>query len=144
VERELALVDVPAAGLERALALLAAAHAPASRVEGGPGRAVLAVALENVHGLEPLAAALRREIDGARITAEGIGGVTVVGTGVAGTPRVRQALVEALAALGAAPLAIETGPLRVTVYAEARLLADTAREVHRRLIGSGPDPGTMT
>ncbi len=135
VEKELALVDVPAGAAARALAMLAAAHAPAAPVEGAPGRVVLAVALENVHGFEPLAAALRREIEGARILADGIGAVTVVGTGVAATPRVREALVFALASLGATPLAIEAGPLEVTVYAETRLLADTAREVHRRLIG---------
>jgi hypothetical protein len=70
-----------------------------------------------------------------RIAAGGIGAVTVVGTGVAATPRVREALVAALASLGAVPLAIESGPLAVTVYAETRLLADTAREVHRRLMG---------
>jgi aspartate kinase len=135
VEEEVALVDVPAAAAARALAMLAAAHAPATMVEGEPGRAVLAVALENVHGFEPLAAALRLEIDGARITADGIGAVTVVGTGVAATPRVREAMVAALASLGAAPLAVESGPLEVTVYAESRLLADAAREIHRRLIG---------
>ncbi len=135
VEEELALVDVAAADEQRALALLAAAHAPATRVEGAVGRAVLVVALENVHGFEPLAAALRREFDGVRITAEGIGAVTVVGTGVAATPRVREALLAALAGLGAVPLAQESGPLGVTVYAETRWLADTAREAHRLLIG---------
>jgi aspartate kinase len=135
VERELALVDVPAEGAARALAMLAEAHAPSTRVEGEPGRVVLAVALENVHGLEPLVAALRREIEGVRIAAEGIGAVSVVGTGVAATPRVREALLGALASLGATPLAVESGPLEVTVYAQAHLLADTAREVHRQLIG---------
>jgi aspartokinase len=93
------------------------------------------VALENVHGFEPLAAALRRQIGDVRIAADGIGAVTVVGTGVAATPRVRETLVAALASLGATPLAIESGPLEVTVYAETRLLADMAREVHRRLMG---------
>jgi aspartate kinase len=135
IEKELALVDVPVADEARALALLGAAHAPACRVEGPAGRAVLAVALENVHGFAPLAEALHREIEGARVTAEGIGAVTVVGTGVAATPRVREALVAALARLGVAPLALESSPLEVTVYAEARCLADAAREVHRLLIG---------
>jgi len=60
---------------------------------------------------------------------------TVVGTGASATPRVRAALEAALAALGAAPLAFEAGPLEVTVYAEARLLADLARAVHARLLG---------
>ncbi len=135
VARELALVDVPAADGERAVALLAAAHAPVSRVEGAAGRAVLAVDLENVHGFAPLAAALRREIEGATITADGIGAVTVVGTGAGASARVEEALLAALAGLGAPALALERGPLEVTVYTEARWLADATREVHRRLIG---------
>jgi aspartate kinase len=135
VEKELALVDLPAELAERAQALLAAAHATGRRVEGAPGRVVLAVALENVHGFEPLAAALRRELDGVRIAAEGIGAVTVVGTGVSASPRVREAMLAALAGLGAAPLAIDSGPLEVTIFAEARVLADAAREIHRRLLG---------
>ena len=135
VEKELALVDVPAAAGARARELLAAAHAPASVVEGEAGRLVLAVPLENVHGFGPLCEALRREIPGARVAAEGIGALTVVGTGVSATPRVREELRLALAGLGGAPLAFEAGPLEVSVYAEARLLADAAREVHRRLIG---------
>jgi aspartate kinase len=135
LEKELALVDVPAELGDRAQALLAAAHAAGRRVEGAPGRLVLAVALENVHGFEPLAAALRREVEGARIAAEGIGAVTVVGTGVSASPRVREAMLAALAGLGAAPLAVDSGPLEVTVFAEARVLADAAREIHRRLLG---------
>jgi aspartate kinase len=115
--------------------MLAAAHAPVTRVESAPGRVVLAVALENVHGFEPLAVALRRDVQGLRIAADGVGAVTVVGTGVAETPRVLEAMVAALAAQGAVPLAVGTGSLQVTVYAEARLLAELAREVHRRLIG---------
>ncbi len=55
VEKELALVDVPAPSSSRARALLAAAQAPAATVEGEAGRVVLAVALENVHGVAPLA-----------------------------------------------------------------------------------------
>jgi aspartate kinase len=135
VEKELALVAVAPADALRARELLAAAHAPAAEVEGAPGRVTLAVPLENVHGFGPLAEALRAALPGVVIAAEGIGAVTVVGTGASATPRVREALAEALSALGAAALAFEAGPLEVTAYAEARLLADLARAVHARLLG---------
>jgi len=135
VERALALVAVAPADAPRARELLAAAHAPAAEVEGAPGRVTLAVPLENVHGFGPLQEALRAALPGVEILAEGIGAVTVVGTGASATPRVREALAAALAGLGAAPRAFEAGPLEVTVYAEARLLPDLAREAHRRLLG---------
>lgn len=135
VERELALVAVAPGDAPRARELLAAAHAEPAEVEGAPGRVTLAVPLENVHGLGPLTEALRAAIPGVEISTEGIGAVTVVGTGVSATPRVRDALAEALRGLGAAPRAFEAGPLEVTIYAEARLLPDLAREAHRRLLG---------
>jgi len=135
VERELALVAVAPADVPRARELLAAAHAPATEVEGAPGRVTLAVPLENVHGFGPLAEALRAALPGVEIAADGIGALTVVGTGVAATPRVRAELTAALATLGATARAFEAGPLQVTVYAEARLLPDLAREAHRRLLG---------
>jgi aspartate kinase len=135
VEKELALISVSPADAPRAQALLAAAHAPCAEVEGAPGRVTLAVPLENVHGFGPLAEALLAALPGVEIAAEGIGAVTVVGTGVSATPRVRAELAAALAGLGATARAYEAGPLEVTVYAEAPLLADLAREAHRRLLG---------
>ncbi len=139
VEKELALVTVAPEQAARARELLAAAHAEPAEVEGAPGQVTLAVGLENVHGAGPLWAALRAELPGVGIEAEGVGAVTVVGTGASATPRVRQALAAALAAQGGAPRAFEAGPLEVTVYAEAARLPDLAREVHRRLLGPGGD-----
>ncbi len=135
VEKELALVAVAPGEAARARELLAAAHAPCAEVEGAAGRVTLAVPLENVHGFGPLAEALRAALPGVEIAAEGIGAVTVVGTGVSASPRVREALAAALAGLGGAPRAFEAGPLEVTVYAEARLLPDLARAAHRALVG---------
>lgn len=135
VEKALALVTVAAPQAARARELLAAAHAEPVEVEGAPGRTTLAVGLENVHGDGPLWAALRSELPGVEIEAEGIGAVTVVGTGASATPQVREALAAALVGLGGAPRAFEVGPLEVTVYAEAARLADLAREVHQRLLG---------
>ncbi len=135
VEKELALVAVAPGEAARARELLAAAHAPCAEVEGAAGRVTLAVPLENVHGFGPLAEALRAALPGVEIAAEGIGAVTVVGTGVSASPRVREALAAALAGLGGAPRAFEAGPLEVTVYAEARLLPDLARAAHRARVG---------
>jgi aspartate kinase len=135
VEKELALVSVAPADAARARELLAAAHAPCAEVEGAAGRTTLAVALENVHGLGPLAEALRAALPGVELVAEGVGAVTVVGTGVSASPRVRAELAASIAALGGTALAFEVGPLEVTIYAEARLLSDLAREIHRRLLG---------
>jgi aspartate kinase len=135
VEKELALITVPPAAAARARELLAAGHAPATEVEGPPGQVTLAVPLENVHGFGPLEAALRAAIPAVEIAAEGLGAITVVGTGVAATDRVRREMTAALEGLGTRPRAVGTGPLEVTVYAEARHLAEAARQVHRRLIG---------
>jgi aspartate kinase len=135
VEKELALVACAPGDERQVRGLLEAAHAAPVPVEGAAGRITLAVGLENVHGFAPLAEALRAGLPGVEIAAEGIGAVTVVGTGVAATARVRDELAAALAALGGRALAWESGPLEVTVYAEARLLPDLAREAHRRLLG---------
>jgi aspartate kinase len=135
VEKELALISVAPGDAARARELLAAAHAPAVQVEGAPGRVTLAVPLENVHGLGPLVEALRAALPGVEIAAEGIGAITVVGTGVAASPRVRQELAASVASLGATARAYESGSLEVTVYADAGLLPALAREVHRRLLG---------
>jgi len=134
VEKALALISLRPGDAARARELLAAAHATPTEVEGAPGRVTLAVGLENVHGFAPLAEALRAALPGVEIEAEGIGAVTVVGTGASATPRVRAELAAALAALGGTARAFEAGPLEVTVYADAALLADLAREVHRRLV----------
>ena len=119
----------------RALALLAAAHAPASARRGGAGARRAGGGAGERPRLRAAGGGAAARDRGARITAEGIGAVTVVGTGVAATPRVREALVAALARWAPRRWRIESGPLEVTVYAETRWLADTAREVHRRLIG---------
>jgi len=134
--RELALVLVPVADAARAAALLAEAGAPSRRAEalGGAGRAALAVDLENVHGFPGLAARLRAEVPSAEVLAEGVGALTVVGTGAASSPAVRAALEEALAALGAPARAVATAPLAVTAYADGRVLAEAARAVHARLL----------
>jgi hypothetical protein len=58
----------------------------------------------------------------------------VVGTGVAASDQVRRELAVALEGLGTRPRAVEAGAMEVRAYAEARFLADAARELHRRLV----------
>jgi aspartate kinase len=134
VEKDLALVLAPREAMGRVRALLEAAHAPATEIEGRDGRATLAVELENVHGFGPLAEALRGAAAGVEVLAEGVGAVTVVGTGVAASERVRRELTGALEWLATGALGVGSGPMEVRVYAEGRYLADAARELHRRLI----------
>jgi len=134
LEKELALVVAPPEGAALARALLAQAGAPVTEAEAPDGVA-LAVALENVHGWPGLATSLRFAIPGVEIHDEGIAAVTVVGTGVGASARVRSEVIAALEALGAPARAVSTDPLRVTAYAEKRVLAEAAREIHRRLLG---------
>ena len=135
LSRELALCLVPEGEAGRAAALLAGAGAPARRAEAGAGRAALAVDLENVHGFPGVAARLCAAVPAAEVLAEGVGAVTVVGTGAGTSAAVRAALEEALGALGAPARAVATAPLSVTAYADARVLAEAARAVHARLLG---------
>jgi aspartate kinase len=58
----------------------------------------------------------------------------VVGTGLAAAHRVLREVTAVLEGLGAPPCAVFTSALRVTACCEARVLADAARAVHRRLI----------
>lgn len=134
VEKELALVVVPLKGADRARALLARAGATATEAVAPDGVA-LAVPLENVHGWPGLADSLRAAIPGVEIHEDGIAAVTVVGTGAGASERVRREVTTVLEMLGAPARAVSTEPLRVTAYAEKRVLIEAAREIHRRLLG---------
>jgi aspartate kinase len=141
IERALALVVPPAGQAARVRAWLeghgapctAAARPGAARGEVGE---VLVVPIENVHGLPALGEALCAEVPGVELLAEGLGGLTVVGTGVATTARVREALVAALTSAGAPPRALAAEALKVTAYASASALAEAARTLHRELFGA--------
>ena len=145
IEKELALVLPPAGQLEVVRAWLEAHRAPCQlavrlgtrgdEAAGGPdGHAgALVVPLENIHGFPSLCEALRAEVPGLEILAEGLGGLTVVGTGAGADGRVAAALAEALTAAGAAPRALAADSLRVTAYAPVTALPEAARAVHRAL-----------
>jgi len=132
-QRELALVELPSAGLADALTLLEARGATAAEIASPGGRAGLVLALENVHDWPVLRAALAA-LPGAAVEDEKIGAVSVVGTGLSAGHRVLREVTAVLAGLGAPPRAIFTSALRVTAYAKAAVLADAARELHRRLV----------
>ena len=134
-QRELALLGFPAARLAEVLTVLERHGAAALEVAVPGERAGLALALENVHGWPVLKAALLAEVAGLSVEDEGLGAVSVVGTGLSAGHRVLREVTGALAAAGAVPRAIFTSGLRVTAYCHAGALKDVARALHGALIG---------
>jgi aspartate kinase len=132
IQRELALVELPAAALPEVLSRLEARGATAAEIASPGGRAGLVLSLENVHDWPVLRASLA-SLEGVTVTDEGIGALSVVGTGLSAGHRVLREVRAVLEELGAPPRAIFTSALRVTAYAPAAVLAPAARELHRRL-----------
>ncbi len=96
------------------------------------GHAALCLSLEDVHAPEALRADLAAA-GAAPIEAAGIGALSAVGRG-AEEPRVAEAVQEVLLELGAPPLALFVGPLRVTACCAAARLPEAARRLHARLL----------
>ncbi|BDG08898.1 aspartate kinase [Anaeromyxobacter paludicola] len=134
-QADLALVSLPPARMPQALALLERHGAVAAEVHLQRDRALLALSKENVHGFQALADELARELPEARLDAEGLGAVSVVGTGLGGSHRVLREVANALAELKAAPRALVATPLRVTAWCDAAALPVLVRGLHVRLIG---------
>jgi aspartate kinase len=134
-QRELALLLFPAAALGEVLARLEARGAAALEVAVPGERAGLVLSLENVHDWPVLRAPLLAAVPGLSAEDEGLGAVTVVGTGLSAGHRVLREVTAALAGLEAPPRAIFTSALRVTALCETRVLADAARALHARLVG---------
>ncbi|BDG02464.1 aspartate kinase [Anaeromyxobacter oryzae] len=133
--RELALLAFPAARLEDVLGLLERHGAVATELASPGEGAGVALDLENVHDWPVLRGRLAEAVPGLVAEDEAIGSVSVVGTGLSAGHRVLREVTGSLAALGARPRAVFTSALRVTVYCDAAVLKDAAREIHRRLIG---------
>jgi aspartate kinase len=134
-QRELALLLFPAAALGEVLARLEARGAAALEVAVPGERAGLVLSLENVHDWPVLRASLLAAVPGLSAEDEGLGAVTVVGTGLSAGHRVLREVTAALAGLEAPPRAIFASALRVTALCETRVLADAARALHARLVG---------
>ena len=133
-QRELALLAFPAPSLTAVLALLEARGAAAMEIAVPGDRAGLVLSLENVHDW-PLLKRSLAEVPGLSAEDEGIGSVSVVGTGLSAGHRVVREVIAALEGLGAPARALFTSALRVTAYCDASAVKDAAREIHRRLIG---------
>ena len=127
-------MELPAAALAEVLGRLEARGATAAEIASPGDRAGLVLALENVHDWPLLRAALLG-VAGVTVADEGIGALSVVGTGLSAGHRVLREVTAALDGLGAPPRALFTSALRVTAYTRTTSLADAAREVHRRLVG---------
>jgi len=134
-QKELALLAFPAASLPEVLARLEARGAAAAEIAAAGERASLVLSLENVHDWPVLRAELARAVPALSVADEGLGAVSVVGTGLSAAHRVLRELTTALEGLGAPPRAIFTSALRVTACCDAKALADCARAVHRKLVG---------
>jgi aspartate kinase len=134
-QKELVLLALPAAALPAVLSRLEARGAAAAELAVAGERAGLVLSLENVHDWPVLREELRAAAPGVTVTDEGLGAISVVGTGLSAAHRVLREVTAALEELGAPARAVFTSALRVTACCEARVLADAARAVHRRLVG---------
>jgi aspartate kinase len=134
-QRELAVLGFPAEALARVLRELEERGAIAAEIASPGARAGLVLSLENVHDWPLLRASLRAAVPGIELADEGLGAVSVVGTGLSAGHRVLREVTDALVALGAPARAIFTSALRVTACCDARVLPDAARALHARLLG---------
>ncbi|HYG68918.1 MAG TPA: aspartate kinase [Anaeromyxobacteraceae bacterium] len=133
-QKELGLLAFAPAALPRVLDLLERRGASSTELAVPGDRAGLVLDLENVHDWPVLKAALAAEVPGLTVEDEGIGAVSVVGTGLSANHRVLRTVLEVLGAAGAPPHAVFTSALRVTAYCDARVVKDAVKELHRRLI----------
>jgi aspartokinase len=102
---------------------------------------LVALPLDDVHGLPALLEELRRETAGAaRVEADGVGSVSIVGTGLSAGNRAVREISAALAELSARPRAIVAGALRVTAFCDAAALLAAVRRLHARLVGGSGEP----
>ncbi|HET6440668.1 MAG TPA: aspartate kinase [Anaeromyxobacter sp.] len=135
VQKDLALLAFPAARLPAVLRELEAAGAAASEIARPGLEAGVVLSLENVHGWPVLREGLRAAVPEMSIADEGVGAVSVIGTGLAGRHGVLREVLETLEALEAPARALFTSAMRVTAYCDARALPEAARALHARLLG---------
>jgi aspartate kinase len=134
-QRELALLAFPAEALAAVLDALDARGVAALELAVAGRQAALAISLENVHDWLLLERALRAAVPELAADAEGLGAVSVVGTGLSAGHRVLREVAAVLAELRAPPRAVFTSALRVTAYCDARVLGEAVRGLHERLVG---------
>jgi aspartate kinase len=135
IQKELALLAFPAARLGAVLDELEGGGAAAAEVVRPGVEAAVVISLENVHGWPVLRERLRVVVPGLTIADQGVGSVSVVGTGIGASHRVLREVVAVLEGLGAPPSALFGSPLRVTACCDARVLPEAARQLHDRLLG---------
>jgi len=129
-----ALLTLPAAQLAATLDLLERSGALALESWQHGGNLTLALPLDDVHDWKAVRAALVRSVAAASVEDEGLGSVSVVGTGFTAGYRVLREVRRALEELGSPPRATTAAALRVTAYCEAAALPDAVRLLHARLV----------
>jgi aspartate kinase len=135
VQKGLALLTFPAARLAAVLGVLEEHGAAAAELARPGSEAGLALSLDDVHGWPRLREALGAAAPELSVSDEGMGAVSVVGTGLGDGHRVLREVLAALSLLGSPPRAVFTSALRVTAFCDARVLPEAARALHARLLG---------
>jgi aspartate kinase len=130
-----ALLALPIVDLLRALGLLERSGALACETWQEGDRAALALPLDDVHDWTAVKEALAREGIAASVEDDGVGSVSVVGTGFTAGYRVLREVRRALEELGSPPRATLSSALRVTAYCGARAIPEAVRRLHARLVG---------
>jgi aspartate kinase len=105
---------------------------------GDEAQASLVLSLENVHDYADLRESFRSGPNRAWQVREGLGAVSAVGAGInASHENVRRAI-DALAALGAAPVGITTSSFRISLLMEEAVVEKAARALHQALVAATP------
>ncbi len=129
-----ALLAIPEAELQAALELLERCGAHASESWQHGGGATLALPLDDVHDWPAVRAALKGAVAAVRVEDDGLGSVSVVGTGFTAGYRVLREVRRALVELGSPPRAVTGAALRVTGYCGEAVLPAAVRLLHARLV----------
>ena len=137
VEKRLVLLSFPAESLERVLAVLEAQGAMAKEIARSGGEAGLSLSLDDVHGWPALRKELLEAVPALSLTDEGLGAVSVVGSGLGESHAVLKEVISVLTSLGAPPRAIYSSALRVTALCDSRALEEAARRLHHELVMKG-------
>jgi aspartate kinase len=118
----------------------AGAHGKQLRFEAtaGGGQASLLIPLENLHGFPAVREALQARFAETVELHEGLGAVSVVGTGInARFDTVERVLAEA-DALGAEVLGLSTSSFRVSLLLDERHVPGAVRRLHAAFVGAAP------
>jgi aspartate kinase len=104
------------------------------RTDGGTAHGSLVLSLENLHDFPALRETLRaRHGDTVRLH-EDVGAVSVIGAGINATHENLRRALDAVASMGATPIAVTTSSFRISLLLEQGLVDEAARRLHATLV----------